>query len=68
MSELHPQGQRQTGRLQREGHHLRGAGSSCFIAEEEIVIGLNDLAAILSGQIERTAAVEVVDQVDASGR
>ena len=68
VGELDPQRHRQTGGLQREGHHLGGAGPSCFIAEEEVVVGLNDLAAILSGEVERTAAVEVVDQIDAGGR
>jgi len=49
-------------------NYLRGTSSSRFIAEEEIIIGLNDLAAIFSGEIERATAIEIVDQIDASGR
>lgn len=47
---------------------MRCARPTCLIAEEEIVIGLNDFAAIFTSQIEWAAAVKVVNEIDAIGR
>ena len=65
---LDPKGQGQTGRAQGEGDDQRSAGPSGLVAEKEVVVRLDDLATILARQVERTTAVEVVDQVDASRR
>jgi hypothetical protein len=46
---------------------LRGAGAACFIAEEKVVVSLNDLATVLASQVKRTAAVKVIDKIDAAG-
>jgi len=67
VGELNPQGERQAGSSQWEGHHLGSTSATRFIAEEEVVIGLNDFTAILARQVERTTAVELVRQVDTSG-
>lgn len=47
---------------------MRGTGTASLVAEKEVVVGLNNLATVLASQVERTAAVKVVNEVNAAGR
>lgn len=68
VGKLDPKCQCQAGRAESEWNNQRSAGPSRLVAKEEVVVRLDDFATIFARQIERTTAIEIVDQVDTSGR
>ena len=65
---LNPHGDGQLGQsLKGEGDNKASGAGLGLVGKVQVIIDLDGLATVLAGQVEGAAAVEVVDEIDASG-